>query len=135
MNETVKDFSSGEMLLKILTAEKERLAKVVLEEGSTSRKSSDPIWHTGVGMSGLQSGGALKSDMETLPNDNSAWKSTSSPVQVGWLVGWFISCRFLCRITSLLVLHFCHVHSCSMAGFFETPFWIILTLLVYLYTD
>jgi len=72
MNEAAKDFSFGEMLLKILTAEKERLANVVLEEGSTCRKSS-----------GFQCGGTLKSDMETLSNDNSVGKSGLSPVQVG----------------------------------------------------
>lgn len=95
INETSKDIPSGEMLLKILTAEKERLAKLVLEEGSTSGKSPDTTWHTGVGTSGFQSGGVLKSDTETLLNDNSAGKSTSSPVQVGWLV----LCGLLCRIT------------------------------------
>lgn len=79
MNETTKDYSSGDMLLKILTAEKERLAKIVLEEGSTSRKSSDIM---GVGMPGFHSGGAMKSDMETLSNDNSAEKSALSAVQV-----------------------------------------------------
>jgi len=102
MNETAKDCSSGEMLLKILTAEKERLAKIVLEEGSTSRKSS-----------GFQSAGALKSDVETLSNDNSAGKSTLSLIQVGSYCEDFSvgsrSCNF----------YFCHVHSCSMVGFFE----------------
>jgi hypothetical protein len=93
IDETTKDVPSGEMLLKILTAEKERLAKMVLEDGSSSRKSSDIDWHRGVGLPGSQSGNALKPERETPSNETSAWLSTASPVQVGW----FMSCGFLSR--------------------------------------
>lgn len=83
MNETSKDYSSGEMLLKILTAEKDRLAKVVLEEGSTSRK--------GVNMVGIHSGGATKSVIETLSNDNSVQKSQVHRPHISY--------RFVSRLT------------------------------------
>ena len=83
IDETTNDFSSGEMLLKILTAEKERLGKLVLEDGLSSRRSSDIAWRRGVALPGSQSGNTLKPEAETLSNETNAWQSTS-PVQVGW---------------------------------------------------
>ncbi|KAG0602145.1 hypothetical protein M758_11G162800 [Ceratodon purpureus] len=80
IDETTNDFSSGEMLLKILTAEKERLGKLVLEDGLSSRRSSDIAWRRGVALPGSQSGNTLKPEAETLSNETNAWQSTS-PVQ------------------------------------------------------
>uniref|UniRef100_A0A7I4BQG6 Uncharacterized protein n=1 Tax=Physcomitrium patens TaxID=3218 RepID=A0A7I4BQG6_PHYPA len=81
IDEFAKDLLSGEMLLKILASEKDRLAKIVLEGGLVSRKSSNIIWD--VGLSGSHSGEFWKPEVKTVSNDASAWQSTPSPVQIG----------------------------------------------------
>lgn len=91
IDEFAKDLLSGEMLLKILASEKDRLAKIVLEGGLVSRKSSNIIWD--VGLSGSHSGEFWKPEVKTVSNDASAWQSTPSPVQVCFMI-----CRTLCRI-------------------------------------
>ena len=83
IDETTKDLPSGDMLLKIITAEKARLARMVLKDGSSSRKTSDTDWLRGIGLPGSQSGSTLKPEVGPLSNETSDWQSTSL-VQVGW---------------------------------------------------
>lgn len=44
VGEAAKDFPSADMLLKIVSAEKERLGNLVLEEGAVNKKSSKISW-------------------------------------------------------------------------------------------
>lgn len=85
VEEAVKDSPSGEMLLKILVAEREKLRKMVLEEGSVYNKSSILNWNSvsSSTMPALHTATPLKLELEMEPSaSNCASQSAVSSSQV-----------------------------------------------------
>lgn len=82
VEEAVKDSPSGEMLLKILVAEREKLRKMVLEQGSVYNKSSNLNWNS-VSSSAMPAATSLKLELEMEPSaSNCASQSAVSSSQV-----------------------------------------------------
>lgn len=93
IDDCAKDFSSGEVLLKILTSEKERLAKIVLENGLASSKGPNIMWESDAIMSGSYPEESLKPAVDMMSNDAKSRRPTSFPSQVGYIMSRGAPCR------------------------------------------
>lgn len=80
IDDCVKDFFFGEVLLKIFILEKERLVKIVLENGLVSSKGLNIMWELDVIMFGFYFEELLKLVVDMMLNDVKFW----------WLILFFL---------------------------------------------